>query len=392
MFPMIKKYSLVFLAVLSFSWSGIGQVEIINEPFRVGPLPTGWTQTNVTFETGAGGYARFHQANSTLTSPVIDLSGYTSVTLTFDVAKYGNGGDGPITVQVSDDGGTTWTAQTFDSPTPTSDSYRTSGPTSITATGSNVRIRFIRSNSASQKRFRDLILEGVVPAGPIVTYDGNGNTGGSVPKDTNNPYTSGDTVTVLGNTGTLSNSCHTFNGWNTAADGSGTSYTSGNTFTITTSTTLYAQWIPTGNTVTFNSNGGTGSMTPQLDCAPANLNNNPFIYAGYSFNSWNTAADGSGTSYADGATYNFSADITLYAQWDIYTGPCGGSESFDNSNALGAYGDGNYTGDNGVTWTYGHASTENSYPISGAGLMLRRASDSYLEATITGGIENFSFD
>ena len=60
-----------------------------------------------------------------------------------------------------------------------------------------------------------------------VTYDGNGNTGGTVPVDASSPYLQGATVTVLGNTGTLVKTGYTFAGWNTAANGSGTSYTAG---------------------------------------------------------------------------------------------------------------------------------------------------------------------
>ena len=68
-----------------------------------------------------------------------------------------------------------------------------------------------------------------------------------------------------------------------------------------------------------------------------------------------------------------------------------GSESFDNSAATATYLDGSFIGDNGFTWTYGHARDEGDYPIDGNGLMLRRASDSYLEAIIPGGIGDFSF-
>ena len=75
-----------------------------------------------------------------------------------------------------------------------------------------------------------------------VTYNGNGNTGGAVPTDSSSPYSSGDTVTVLGNTGSLEKTGKTFSGWNTKADGSGTTYTAAQTFTITASTTLYAKW------------------------------------------------------------------------------------------------------------------------------------------------------
>ncbi|WP_104735246.1 InlB B-repeat-containing protein [Hanstruepera ponticola] len=182
-----------------------------------------------------------------------------------------------------------------------------------------------------------------------VTYEGNGHTGGSVPTD-GNVYNSGDTVTVLGNTGSLINTCNTFNGWNTSSDGSGTNYVAGNTFTINANTILYAQWSPTGNTVTFNSNGGSGTMANQINCAPTNLDTNSFTYSGFTFNSWNTAADGSGTTYADGSVYNFSADITLYAQWDVFVGPCA-SESFVNSGNSSSYGTETWTGDDGIDWT-----------------------------------------
>ncbi|HBX24233.1 MAG TPA: hypothetical protein DEF34_11480, partial [Desulfotomaculum sp.] len=47
-----------------------------------------------------------------------------------------------------------------------------------------------------------------------VTYDGNGNTSGSVPVDSNT-YITGATVTVLGNTGNLVKTGYTFAGWNT---------------------------------------------------------------------------------------------------------------------------------------------------------------------------------
>jgi len=81
-----------------------------------------------------------------------------------------------------------------------------------------------------------------------VTYNGNGNTGGSVPVDSTN-YQQGQTVTVVGNTGNLVNTGDTFAGWNTQANGSGTTYTQGQTFTMGTSNvTLYAMWTATTTT------------------------------------------------------------------------------------------------------------------------------------------------
>jgi len=77
-----------------------------------------------------------------------------------------------------------------------------------------------------------------------ITYNGNTNTSGNVPIGGSSPYTSGSTVIVLGNSGSpvLAKSGFTFAGWNTIANGSGISYSQGNTFTINANRTLYAQW------------------------------------------------------------------------------------------------------------------------------------------------------
>jgi hypothetical protein len=71
----------------------------------------------------------------------------------------------------------------------------------------------------------------------------------------------------------------------------------------------------TSYTVTFNANGGTGTMAAETDNVPTALTANAFTYSGYTFNDWNTVAGGTGTSYANGATYPFTASVTLYAQW-----------------------------------------------------------------------------
>ena len=77
-----------------------------------------------------------------------------------------------------------------------------------------------------------------------VVYNGNGNTWGVVPVDTSSPYTSGTTVTVLGNSGSppLDNAGYEFAGWNTLPDGSGTPYSPLDIFVINSAQTLYAQW------------------------------------------------------------------------------------------------------------------------------------------------------
>jgi uncharacterized repeat protein (TIGR02543 family) len=89
----------------------------------------------------------------------------------------------------------------------------------------------------------------IPPITYTVTYNGNTNTSGTIPVDGSSPYAASSTVTVLGNSGTLAKTGYTFAGWNTAANGSGTSYSQGGTFTINANTILYAQWAlspPTG--------------------------------------------------------------------------------------------------------------------------------------------------
>ena len=99
-----------------------------------------------------------------------------------------------------------------------------------------------------------------------VTYDGNGATGGSVPVD-GTAYTSGDQVTVLGNTGNLSLPGGQFVYWNTADDGSGALQGPGAKFTITSDVTLFAQWLVTDGLP----NGGvTTHFTFSYDRALAN--------------------------------------------------------------------------------------------------------------------------
>ena len=80
-------------------------------------------------------------------------------------------------------------------------------------------------------------------------------------------------------------------------------------------------YIPKDHYVTYKANGGTGSdkvfyydEDETVTTAANNLYTHP---SSYTFNSWNTAADGSGTSYAPAATFTMpDANVTLYAQWN----------------------------------------------------------------------------
>lgn len=193
-----------------------------------------------------------------------------------------------------------------------------------------------------------------------VTYNANGGTGAPAPqkkiKDTaltlstikptkDSTYsTSTSTITVsynanggsstptagTGTKTTITMTPYSFSTWNTAANGSGTSYASGASYTANAALTLYAQYTAgtaskdvldpkiavasgitraardvTGYKVTFNANGG--SSTPSAVTSKRG--------ATYSFKKWNSKSDGSGTIYDPGTSYSFGSNTTLYAIW-----------------------------------------------------------------------------
>lgn len=120
---------------------------------------------------------------------------------------------------------------------------------------------------------------------------------------------------------------YTFSHWSTGSVG-GTKVTS--TSNLTSATTIYENWTPNTYNVAFNANKPsnapsdvTGTMLNQsftYDTAQ-NLTANEYRLDGYEFKGWNTQANGSGTSYADGAevknlTATNKGTVTLYAQWE----------------------------------------------------------------------------
>jgi uncharacterized repeat protein (TIGR02543 family) len=120
---------------------------------------------------------------------------------------------------------------------------------------------------------------------------------------------------------------YTFVKWNTRSDGLGDAYDDeyiGNLTDIDGFTaTLYAQWDANEYAVAYDANGGEGTMTdePRRYDDPKPLSGNGFTKTGYTFLGWNTAANGSGTSYAEGYEGNLTdtdgATARLYAQWTL---------------------------------------------------------------------------
>jgi len=126
---------------------------------------------------------------------------------------------------------------------------------------------------------------------------------------------------------------YTFDGWYTAADG-GEKVTAETVFTA--DATVYAHWTenvtpPATYTITFNPNGGAGSMSPatvkegDTFTLPACAFTAP---AGKEFKAWQI----NGKEYAPGASYLFTSDTAVTAVWkDIPVVPVTHTVTFDPS-------------------------------------------------------------
>lgn len=103
-----------------------------------------------------------------------------------------------------------------------------------------------------------------------------------------------------------------------------------------------AQAIPVGDTataytVTFDGNGATsGSTAAQSALAGSTitLNSNGFIKRSCVFAGWNTAANGTGTAYAEQARITLNANATLYAQWTVAGGITAGNNQMNLSSVV----------------------------------------------------------
>ena len=117
---------------------------------------------------------------------------------------------------------------------------------------------------------------------------------------------------------------YTFTGW-TGSNGT----TPQKTVTVNKGTrgnlNYTANWSVNQYSVTYNANGGTGTMS--VDTATYNENyvtkSNQFTKTGYEFVGWTTNADGSGSSWTSWIgkpwKWTYTKNITLYAQWKAKT-------------------------------------------------------------------------
>lgn len=165
-----------------------------------------------------------------------------------------------------------------------------------------------------------------------VTYDEDAANGGSGTPPS--AVSASGAVTLSSGSGlTNSSTSIPISAWSTQPSGGGVKYALGSSYTPVKNVTLYA--VYEANTVTFNANGGSGVDYTQSASGPTSLTANTFTRSGYTFSAWNTSADGTGASYANGASFPFAADDTLYAQWQLpsATSSSGSQSSGEDSTA-----------------------------------------------------------
>lgn len=171
-----------------------------------------------------------------------------------------------------------------------------------------------------------------------VEYHANGGTG-TTPAYQQKVWN----VALALQTSNLSKTGYTNEGWNTKADGTGTTYVAGGSYTDNASILLYTKWRANTYTIKYNGNGENGGST--LDSSHTydvakTLTPNGYtrkfsisyvenydggsidtIWVASTFAGWNSKADGTGTNYADKqSVVNLaSADgavVNLYAKWN----------------------------------------------------------------------------
>ena len=149
-----------------------------------------------------------------------------------------------------------------------------------------------------------------------ITYYPNGASGSEVVET----KAGSESYTIRSNMFTRTG--YNFTGWNTQANGGGTSYSAGSSYSGLANLDLYAQWSKITYTIKYDKNAddATGSManTTKYYGTNVTLRWNGFSRTGYSFAGWATEKNGD-MVYSNGATYKANADVTLYAKWNANT-------------------------------------------------------------------------
>jgi len=168
-------------------------------------------------------------------------------------------------------------------------------------------ISFSTSSSHSATRFGDTIT---VPKRTSYTVTYNANGGSSAPSSQTKWYD--ETLTLTTSKPYRTN--YVFWHWNTNSSNSGTTYSSGGSYSGNAALTLYAIWNPV---ISYNANGGTNAPASQIKTYGQSLTLSSTVPTrfGYEFMGWGTSSSSTTASYQPGGTYTSNSATTLYAIW-----------------------------------------------------------------------------
>ena len=174
------------------------------------------------------------------------------------------------------------------------------------------------------------------PKSYTINYNANGGSGTM----SSSTVSSGSSVTIKNNAFTKKG--YTFAGWTTNSNGTddGYGWTAGKSYTwnydngqkgISNNTLkLYARWTVNSYTISYNSNGGSGTMSSSTVSTGGSvtIKSNTFTRTGYKFVGWTTNSNGTddGYGWTAGKSYTWNYDngqlgvtnnsLVLYARWD----------------------------------------------------------------------------
>lgn len=139
-----------------------------------------------------------------------------------------------------------------------------------------------------------------------ITFDGNGGT----PSIISQTVEYDSIVTTIASATRIG---YTFNGWNTAEDGSGQTIAAPFTYTNSENITLFAQWQVTEYYITYNLHGGTqaGSNPIAYTILSDNITFNNPTKTGYTFVNWQNGSD-----VITGIPTGSYGDLVIDADWE----------------------------------------------------------------------------
>ena len=297
-----------------------------------------WSSKRIAYTSDKGGSSANDKTTATITSSSWSYATYCSNTggdssnrtltlyaqweaipqYTHTLAYDANGGiNAPSSSTITNTSSTY--SMTVSNSTPTRTGYTFAGwNTNSSGTGTN----YSAGNSVSVGANSTVTL--YAKWNPItysITYNGNGNTGGSTASQTKT-Y---NVAINLQNNGFIKTGYH-FTGWNTASNGNGTSYSAGASYNSNANLALYAQWAINSSTLKVNPNGGTWNNSTVAQSFTQNYNTTKNIpvptRTGYTFTEWTrSGTNGSMSSLTGSATYTFGASNgvtdTITAGWKI---------------------------------------------------------------------------